>query len=72
MNKSYVYKGIMLLLFAISSCLSVSAQGVNFGSDLDKALVLAKKENKLVFVDFYTSWCGPCKMLSKKCSHKKK
>ncbi|MDE5423912.1 thioredoxin domain-containing protein [Ancylomarina sp. DW003] len=66
MNKSYVYKGIMLLLFAISSCLSVSAQGVNFGSDLDKALVLAKKENKLVFVDFYTSWCGPCKMLSKK------
>ena len=24
----------------------------------------AKKEKKLIFVDCYTSWCGPCKMLS--------
>lgn len=25
----------------------------------------AKKENKLIFMDCYTSWCGPCKMLAK-------
>jgi len=25
----------------------------------------AKKENKLIFVDAYTSWCGPCKWLAK-------
>jgi len=25
----------------------------------------AKKENKLIFVDCYTSWCGPCKWLAK-------
>lgn len=24
---------------------------------------IAKKENKLVFVDNYTSWCGPCKKM---------
>ena len=24
----------------------------------------AKKEKKLIFVDCYTSWCGPCKMLA--------
>lgn len=24
----------------------------------------AKAENKLIFVDCYTDWCGPCKMLS--------
>lgn len=23
----------------------------------------AKKENKLIFVDTYTSWCGPCKIM---------
>ncbi|MES2591615.1 MAG: thioredoxin domain-containing protein [Bacteroidota bacterium] len=25
----------------------------------------AKKENKLIFIDAYTSWCGPCKMMAK-------
>ncbi len=25
----------------------------------------AKKENKLIFVDAYTTWCGPCKQMAK-------
>lgn len=33
---------------------------------LDKALEKAKVENKLVFMDCYTSWCGPCKMMAEK------
>ncbi|RXQ95553.1 thioredoxin [Ancylomarina salipaludis] len=31
----------------------------------DKVLKKAKKSNKLIFVDCYTSWCGPCKMMAK-------
>lgn len=27
------------------------------------ALKEAQKQNKLIFLDAYTSWCGPCKML---------
>lgn len=40
------------------------AQGINFYHKLDEALQVAKRENKMVFVDFYTSWCGPCKMMA--------
>jgi len=28
-----------------------------------KAVAEAKKQKKLIFIDAYTSWCGPCKML---------
>ncbi len=32
---------------------------------IDASLSKAKNENKLVFIDCYTSWCGPCKEMSK-------
>ena len=25
----------------------------------------AKENGKLIFIDFYTTWCGPCKQMSK-------
>ena len=28
-------------------------------------LTLAKAENKVIFVDIYATWCGPCKLLKK-------
>ncbi len=33
--------------------------------DLQKALNSAKKEEKIVMIDFYTDWCMPCKILDK-------
>lgn len=45
---------------------SATAQGISFEtSDFQSALDKAKAENKLVFMDAYTTWCGPCKWMSK-------
>ena len=32
--------------------------------NLAEAMAKAKKEGKLLFVDCYTIWCGPCKRMS--------
>ena len=39
-------------------------QGIHFiEDDWNAALQNAKSKNKLVFLDIYATWCGPCKML---------
>ncbi len=43
-----------------------NAQGIQFEeSTFNEALAKAGQEKKLLFIDCYTTWCGPCKMLSK-------
>ncbi len=42
-----------------------TAQGINFlHAPFAKLLEKAKEEKKLIFVDCYTSWCGPCRSMA--------
>ncbi|MDE7073906.1 MAG: thioredoxin family protein [Odoribacter sp.] len=60
-------KRILFILIGIVASASAFAQtGVRFLDNEPWAKVVkqAKKEKKLIFVDCYTSWCGPCKQLA--------
>lgn len=45
---------------------SSTQQEINFiENDWAKAQALAKQSNKLIFIDVYATWCGPCTQLKK-------
>lgn len=51
--------GALLLALAALS----SAQAVSWAKGFDSAKALAGKSNKLIMIDFWTTWCGYCKQM---------
>lgn len=48
-------------------------EGIQFkNANLKAALKAAQEQKKIVFVDVYASWCGPCKMLDRQTFSNKK
>ena len=58
-------KKTLILSFLFMAAIAFG-QGIKFEDGNFKSLLAkAKKENKLIFVDAYAVWCGPCKLMVK-------
>ncbi|MFK7970257.1 MAG: thioredoxin family protein [Bacteroidia bacterium] len=54
---------IMMLALTMGSA---QAEGIEFfHGTWDEVVAEAKKSRRLIFVDAYTTWCGPCKMMAR-------
>lgn len=68
-NSLVILAGIALLILVVTNTFGTDSgtkneNGIAFHQGTwNEALALAKKENKLVFLDISASWCGPCRML---------
>jgi thioredoxin 1 len=76
MKRKILFSGLLMftvaLIFAflpkptnnITAIKSNGEKGIQFVEpNWAKAIEQAKKEKKMIFVDAYTTWCGPCRML---------
>lgn len=68
-HSTVIKKAFLLCLFFVSFLLQTSAKDENIGIQFykgtwEEALNKAAFENKLIFVDAFTSWCGPCKKMT--------
>ena len=59
-------KLVLLLALLVSLNVFAHGHGIKFFHGTYKELLKeAKKQNKKIFIDFYTKWCGPCKVMAK-------
>lgn len=56
---------LAFMSFGLFTSSTTAKEGIKFYNNLEEAKKVALEENKLIFLDAYASWCGPCKMMDR-------
>jgi thiol-disulfide isomerase/thioredoxin len=63
--KRQILSSLFFFISLLVSIGSLTAQGIEFfHGTWEEALLKAKEQDKIIFVDAYTTWCGPCKRMA--------
>lgn len=66
MKKLFITPILVFLVFLVARCEPRREGGIQFYDvSWQEVVAKAKAEHKLIFLDIYASWCGPCKMLKR-------
>lgn len=61
------FRSILASFLFLVAVQALPAQGIEFfHGTWEEALVKARQEDKLIFVDAFTTWCGPCRNMAAK------
>jgi thiol-disulfide isomerase/thioredoxin len=59
-------KKLIIAVLLLLSPAVYAQEGIQFyHGTWAETLAKAKQENKLIFIDIFTTWCGPCKLMAK-------
>ena len=54
---------VLVMMFKHSFASETAKERITWESDHGAALKRAVKEKKLIVLDLFATWCGPCKMI---------
>jgi len=61
-----IFGGVFSLVNSAQAQHSINEEGIEFfHGSWEEVLKEAKAKKRVIFVDAYTSWCGPCKMMAR-------
>lgn len=62
---AFLRPSLLLLILHCSVSIAARADGVRFfHGSWSQVMAEARRQNKPIFVDVYTTWCGPCKLMA--------